>query len=234
MGGAVLLFDCVAFEEMDLPFWRGVGGVCRSIKSESPALRRLLPDPTAQPSTPNDPIYLRFHKPGPLTALPGDVRFVGTWTAEDDAGVLITKLFSVDSRLIGEAVCISPLGGDSALLACCDQDPSKYMLTARSRSPADASSRLRRTCAGRGSSRIAVSWAANVSTRVCGSCGLGGVCGLEDLGGVGGPIVEVGVIWGTREMSSSRSSLKKRRFLGGWEEGDCMPMLLSASYEDSD
>ena len=57
-----------------------------------------------------------------------------------------------------------------------------------------------------------------------------GVCGLDDLGGVGGAM-EGDIIWGSREMLSSRSSLKKRRFLGGWDEGDSIPML---PYSDAD
>ena len=93
------------------------------------------------------------------------------------------------------------------------------MFTARSRLPAEASSRFRITCGDRSSSRMARSCCANadsVSTLVE-VCALEGLGGSEDMG-VGGVISEREVV--EIRGSSSRSSLKKRRFFGtgGGEE----------------
>src|SRR5271154_5985773 len=108
----------------------------------------LFPDPIAQPSTPSEPMYFRVQLP-PETGI-GDVRFRGISAGEM---VLVMKLFKVGSRgrFVPEAVVINPTGAISRTLR--SQDPSKYMFTARSRFPADASSRCRITFGDRSSSR---------------------------------------------------------------------------------
>ena len=78
------------------------------MRSGSPALRRLFPDPMAQPSTPRDPIYFRVHLP-PETGT-GGVLFRGISVGE--IVVLVMKLFKVDStaRFPPVAVVINPTG----------------------------------------------------------------------------------------------------------------------------
>ena len=191
----------------DVDGLEGLGGwgFCRSMRRCSPALRMLLPDPTAQPSTPNEPMNFRVHLPPEAGA--GCVRFRGI---SADERVLVMKFLKVDStgRFPPEAVVIRPSGSTSRTWLF--QDPSKYIFTARSRFPADASSRLRITCGERSSSRMASSCSGNVSVLVEAG-GLWGLGRSEDIG-LGGVISEMEAVdmW----VSSSRSSLKKRRFFG--------------------
>jgi len=132
----------------------------------SPALRRLFPEPIAQPSTPKEPMYFLDHWLGGV-AIDG---FRGVAAGEV---VMLIKLFKVGARgrFARGLVLMRPTGlGLRASRLDDTQDPSKYMLTALSRLPSDTASSLWRMSVDRSSFKTATSCSEKLVELTFGLC----------------------------------------------------------------